>query len=64
MARALAEAACGHFEAAAAAAERGAALARERGDPAVRDDFESLLSHLRENRVIASRPRLLIEEPR
>jgi tetratricopeptide (TPR) repeat protein len=59
MARALAEAALGNFEAAVAAAERGVGLARERGEPDVRDDFESLLAHLREGRVIASRPRLL-----
>ena len=58
LARALAEAADGNFEAAATAAERGAALASERGDPTLRDDFESLLSHIRQNRVIASRPRL------
>jgi Flp pilus assembly protein TadD len=65
MARALAEAACGDFEAATAAAERGATLAREQGEPVVRDDFESLLPHLRERRVIASRPRLLTGvEPR
>ena len=61
MVRALAEAAIGDFEAAIAAAERGARLARERGAPDVRDDFESLLTHLREGRVIASRPRLLTD---
>jgi tetratricopeptide (TPR) repeat protein len=64
MARALAEAAAGDFEAAAAAAERGASRARERGDPDMRNDFESLLSHLRRNRVIASRPRLFAGTPR
>jgi hypothetical protein len=58
LARALAEAADGNFEAATTAAERGAALARERGDPTLRDDFEGLLSHIRQSRVIASRPRL------
>jgi tetratricopeptide (TPR) repeat protein len=58
MARALAEAAIGNFEAAVAAAERGASLARE---PDVRDDFESLLTHLRERRVIASRPLLFAD---
>jgi hypothetical protein len=59
MARALAEAAIGDFEAAAAAAERGAALANERGDASLREDFESLLEHVRQHRLIASRPRLL-----
>lgn len=64
MARALAEAAAGDFEAAATTAERGATLARERSDSALRNDFESLLSHVRQNRVIASRPRLFASAPR
>jgi len=64
MAMALAEAAAGNSEAAAAAAERGASLARERGEPDVRNDFENLLSHLRQNRVIESRPRLFAVAPR
>jgi hypothetical protein len=52
----LAEAANGDFEAAAARAEHGAALARERGDTSLGDDFTDLLSHVQERRVIASRP--------
>jgi tetratricopeptide (TPR) repeat protein len=59
MARTLAEAARGEFEAASASGRRGAALARERDDPSLGDDFASLLAHLRERRLIASRPRLL-----
>jgi len=59
MARALAEAADGDFEAATVAVERGAALARQRGDPSLREDFENLLAHIRQRRLISSRPRLL-----
>jgi tetratricopeptide (TPR) repeat protein len=58
MARALAEASRGNFDAATAAARRGVAMAGEQGNPTERRDFESLLAHLAERRAIATRPRL------
>ena len=58
MARALAEAASGDIAAAADAAGRGAALAGDRGDASLREDFESLLGLIRQRRPIASQPPL------
>jgi hypothetical protein len=61
MARALAEAASGDFAEAAAAAERGAALARGRDDPSLGEDFESLRDIIRQRRPIVSRPPLFAQ---
>jgi hypothetical protein len=55
---ALAEALNGEFEAAARAATRGAALARESGDGVAHAELEQLIAHLQSGRVITSRPRL------
>ncbi|MFQ5416308.1 MAG: hypothetical protein ACE5FL_04570 [Myxococcota bacterium] len=54
----LAEVVNGDFEAAAAAAERGAAAARARGDDALRTRFEDLAARVRARRAITAPPRL------
>lgn len=59
MAQALALAGTGDFETAIPTAERGLALARERGDGAMVDDFDFLLLRFQERKLITARPPLL-----
>lgn len=63
MAIGLSEAANGRFEVAAAAADRGIAVASARNDTPLRSDFEALKQHFAGRRSVASRPHLLTPEP-